>query len=324
MYKVDGILIDNKNEKGKKQYIATVSFKDLVEICSLGNIAINRGVEEKRAQKMTQYIMEEEAFYPPIVVSSSFENTLKYEKETNKIIINIEKDNQKLTIIDGQHRYLSIAYLLKNTEKLEHQNRRQSIFIINNINDYEQRKIFMDINDNASRVKPGTKIRFEKSISNYFSLIILDEIQEFCSIVKMDLNQTADVECIPYKYIVCLNSRMLQILSEEFSNGIKKMTEIKVYKECVVKIWVKIKELIDICIEDKNKIITNEAFFIGLGKKLAQYYDNDEFDLNKLFNFIDLVIRDIENISREYFDSNLKLKTQKEEKIIEILNSIGE
>lgn len=324
MFKIEAIMLNRNDEMDEKKdlYIASVTFDELINICCLGNIAINRGVKEERAQKMTQYIVDTNSFYPPIVVSSSYCNNLKYDEFTNKLSLNIKKEEDKLTIIDGQHRYLSIKNLLENKENKAHSSRKQSIFIINGINEYEQRKIFMDINNTASSVKTGTKIRFENNLANYFSLVVIDEIREFKQIISMEINQTSDPKVIPYKYIVFFNKAMVKVLNEKFTNGEKNFSEIKSYGAEIVEIWKRIYKLISNCIDSEDKIITNEVFFIALGEIISENFTIGNMEISELENYIKNIENNITTISEKYFKEKFNLKNDKVKKIIELLKEI--
>ena len=167
---VDAILIDeiefgNTNDKSKI-YIAKINYKDLSSVCKFGNVSINREVDDDRAAKMVEYIKGKGSFYPTIVVATNKKNLIDYDVNKKRIMMKIKDEQDKFIVLDGQHRFESINLLLEDNSDI---NRYQSVFIIENMNNFQQRKVFLDINDTPKRVTTGTKLRFDKTIANYFS-----------------------------------------------------------------------------------------------------------------------------------------------------------
>ena len=61
--KIDEVEIGEINEKSNI-FIAKIAYKDLNKICKLGNVSINREVDDDRAEKMVEYIKIELLFFP--------------------------------------------------------------------------------------------------------------------------------------------------------------------------------------------------------------------------------------------------------------------
>ncbi|AMN35783.1 DNA sulfur modification protein DndB [Clostridium perfringens] len=319
--KIDEIKLDN-NTENSNIYILKVSYSDLDKLFKIGNISINREVEEERAKKMSEYIKDKNSFYPTIVAATNTKNLINYNENLKTISVKLLGENDKFIVIDGQHRFKSIVGL---TEKFD--NRYQSVLLIDNINDFQQRKIFIDINDTPKKVTTGTKLRFKKNIENYITLSFLNFDEDILDYIDMDENQAGKNETIPYKYLYRFNEKLLKVLSNNFNKEKILLSEIdNTYMEDLLLINSKIKELI--VDELKNEsIIKYEVFYIELGLKcsneLNRYFSEnkkiDETKIGEIIQKVDNIKISIKDISDRFLQKKCKNQSDRKNAIEEIL-----
>lgn len=313
--KVDSLDLNGSSIEKSTIYTSIMTYEELIEICTLGNVSINREVDDERASQMVAYIGQSNAFYPPIVVATNKKNNLDYIETTKQLCIDIHEEDCKFIVIDGQHRFKSIEKLLKEeSEDDKYTKRKQSVFIIDNANDFNQRKIFMDINNNSKKVKLGTKIRFEESIANYFGLYVLENIEGFTEYVVLDSDQATDNTKIPYKFIVKCMEKIVNVLEKEFRKERLRFEDIEKYNSIVLSIWKSIFILIQKAAENGYKITGIEKFYIVLGKNIQKLFENKQ-ERQKIIGCIENLIENIECISEEFENANLKSISEKEQKI---------
>lgn len=326
---VDAILIDeiefgNTKEKSRI-YIAKISYKDLNSVCKFGNVSINREVDDDRAAKMVEYIEKKDSFYPTIVVATNKKNLIEYDENKKTIQIKIKDDEEKFIVLDGQHRFKSINLLLK--EKECDINKFQSVFIIENMNNFQQRKVFLDINDTPRRVTTGTKLRFDKTIANYFSLSFLDENCSVLKYILMDDNQTSTNNKIPYKYIIKFNEKLISILSKNFKNNKITFEEVEKYKNDIVKINNMLDEIIKKSQQNDYQITKYELFYTELGDLLGEYikdaFDNKkDIEMKKIGKCMASIKKCMNEISGKFMAKVPKGQKEKKETIKGLLKEV--
>lgn len=331
---LDGIKID-EIELGDSSdisnlYIARICYKNIHEVCKLGNVSINREIDRDRAKKMVDYIKKKGSFYPTIVVATNSKNTIKYNEMFKTIDISINDENDKFIVLDGQHRFESINLI---DDKQLTEKRYQSMLIVENMNNFQQRRLFLDINDTPKRVSTGTKLRFDKTIANYFSLMLLDKNDKVLDYILMDDNQTASNKEIPYKYIVRFNEKLLISISKMFKDNKCKLRDIETVKDFIILIDEKLIELIEFSQKENLEITRFEIFYIQLGEKLSENIKikkENEFDvdLENSIKYLDEIIKNLKDISERFTKPETpKTPSDKKMKIIELINfknSIGE
>ncbi|MDZ5252131.1 DNA sulfur modification protein DndB [Clostridium sp. LIBA-8841] len=320
--KIDEIKLES-NTENSKIYILKVAYSDLDKLFKLGNISINREVEEERAKIMSEYIKDKNTFYPTIVAATNSKNLINYNEKLKTISIKSFGENDKFIVIDGQHRFKSIVGL---NEKID--DRYQSVLLIDNINDFQQRKIFIDINDTPKKVTTGTKLRFKKTIENYITLSFLDSDENILNYIDMDENQAGKNETIPYKYLYKFNEKLLKVLSSNFKKDKIVISEIDdMYINDLLLINNKVKELI--VSEAKNEsIVKYEVFYIELGARCSEelklyFYEKKKIDMSKINEInkkIDKIKSSIKNISDEFFEKKCKTQSDRKATIEEIID----
>lgn len=320
IYEFEAIKIEEKKliEKTKEiscMYIVKFDYKSLIDICTIGKISINRDVEEDRAKKMVNYIKDVHAFYPPIIVATLKKNLIKYDSINNRIHIDSDKfvKNNDLIVIDGQHRFRSIELLSEENSTLI-ENRYQSVFLIDNINEFQQRKIFIDINNTSRKVTTGTKLRFEKNIINYISLNLVNNSEKIQQKITMDDNQTTTTDELPYKFIIRGNERLLKKIDSFYEKRKIKIDDIDNLLEIIKDFWEKVFEIIDESAKLECGVATNEAFYIALCEMAEEkfnccIFDGEELEENPTGKFLESLVTDdldkikqnIEEINKEYY-----------------------
>lgn len=314
--KIDEIEIGEINEKSNL-FIAKILYKDLNKICKLGNVSINREVDDDRAEKMVEYIKAKGAFYPTLVVATTKKNIIDYNEKKRNIEIKIKDEQDKFIVLDGQHRFQSINYLLKEEGDIK---RYQSVLLIENMNNFQQRKTFLDINDTPRRVTTGTKLRFDKTIANYYSLSFIDKRENVLKYILMDDNQTANNEKIPYKYIVKFNDKLISIISKAFKKGNLKFPEVDYYKEPILAINDILVDIIEQSQNNNNQITRYELFYTVLGELLSSYIEDSfinkcEIDLTKVKDELNLIKVQLSEISTKFLEDVPTSQTLKKCKI---------
>lgn len=336
--------LENKiNEKNA--YIGYINYADLVKFSFLKPLTVNRLTDEKRIEKMTFYIEKQDANYPPIVVAVEEGCSISYNSSKNELIIEKsfgELHNNRLAIIDGQHRYLSIKNLIDmNKDNIEIKNRRQAIYILTDLTEVEQRKYFMEINENMKKVSSVSKRIFEVNVPNYISLKTIIDLD----IVKsINIKNDQCTSMYPYKFIQSGNKILFNNVDYKNYNKDSIINVLNIYVEKSRIIWEEILKFIEentnLYIKWKNKSheikndyksIKTEIFIKVFLEKLVQENTNireniegiDNKELRKiLLNFIKMRIYDT-----KYFDYDDKLfaleKISKEAEIRKILSSLG-
>lgn len=314
---------------GKLQYNGYIKYKDLVKYALLKPLTVNRLTNPNRVNKMKEYIEKPESIYPPLVIA--LEIGCNYSYNNNELFIGGESDDlileeDRLIIIDGQHRYLSIKELIDTCEDDEILNRKQAVFILNNMSDLEQRHMFMEINDNMQKVSSVSRRIFEVKIPNYISLrtiINLDIVR------KINIKNDQCTEYYPYKFILSGNQLLFKDIELENFNNETLLNDLEKYIKCSEYIWDSILKFIEkntvlnIGIsEEANlndyKSIKTEIFVKVLFEKIVKENpDIINFQKNKIKSIITTILNDIENSN--YFsheDELIKLdKKEKEKKI---------
>jgi len=321
--KIDEIEIGEITEKSNI-YVAKILYNDLNKVCKLGNVSINREVDNDRAEKMVEYIKTKGSFYPTLVAATTKKNIIDYNEKKKNIEIKIKDEQDKFIVLDGQHRFQSINYLLKEEGNIE---RYQSVLLIENMNNFQQRKTFLDINDTPRRVTTGTKLRFDKTIANYYSLSFIDKRDNVLKYILMDDNQTANNEKIPYKYIVKFNDKLISIISKEFKKGKLKFTQIDSYKKSILIINGILADIIEQSQKNDDQITRYELFYTVLGELLSLYIEESftngcEIDVSKVEEDLNLVKEHLSEISSGFLENIPTNQSLKKEKIKDLICNV--
>lgn len=321
--KIEELELVENNDKSNI-YIAKVEYSDLNKICKLGNVSINREVDLDRAEKMVEYIKNRGAFYPTIVVATTKKNIIEYNDLKKSAEIKIRDEQDKFIVLDGQHRFNSINLI---PEEVSIRGRYQSVLIVENINNFQQRKLFLDINDTPRRVTTGTKLRFDKTIANYISLSLVDSRESILSYVLMDDNQTSTNKKIPYKYIVKFNEKLISILSQNFKKGNIDLITIDKYKEEILQINNYMIDLVEFTQCENYEITKYELYYIVLGEKFSNYIKdaylrNKCIDLEKIKKDFKVIEEGLQEISKEFLSNIPKSQTDKKGSLDSLLSKI--
>ncbi|MDK0570362.1 DGQHR domain-containing protein [Clostridium perfringens] len=326
-YIFDGIKIDEKklsenSDEISSIYMLKMGFKELIEVCGLGKISINREVDEYRSEKMVEYIKEKSTFYPTILVATMKKNLIIYDEKNKTIEINSD-NNKDIVVIDGQHRYKSIELLLKENYD-ENSNRTQSVLLLDNTNEFQQRKIFIDVNDNSKKVTVGTKLRLERSLINYISLNMVNKMEYLQKRVMMDDNQAKDFETIPYKFIIKGNRELFKEVEKKYNNKQIELEYIDKRIETIINLWKKIFALIDVGVEQKCNVIITEVFYIALCKEISndinKYFNNDKY----FDSFFENMKTEIKSINEKFYSANINKSKEKIEFLISLMEVLYE
>lgn len=326
----------NVVKKKTNLYIATIPYKELVEIAEVKEMSTNRAVNIKRIDEIKNYIVKENSFFPPIVITSDIQDYLVFSADKSEIKIDTNKlRRNKMYIIDGQHRFSAIKQIIVDEPNYS---KNQAVFIIEYLDEYERRKLFLDINDNAVSVKCGTRERFKKSISNYLSLYIASNSECFKNKIDMEANQTRTSEQYPFKFLASGNRILFRKLENSFISDAEITFES--IKELVTKValelWDKLYNLI-IEFEIEHPIVLSEAFVIYYFSTLAiiddsimQIAKNDEPQkhTDRIFNYADKILGMFKNktdkIDLYLENNNVTTKTGKIKALNTVLGEIDE
>lgn len=323
--------IENK-EDNKSNYSGYITYNDLVKHAYLKPLTVNRLTDDRRLGKMTKYIEEKGNIYPPLVIALEPECKFEYDSSKHQLLIDVhETQDRKFIIIDGQHRFRSIEELLKYKNDESTLSRKQSIFIITNVSDIDQRKLFMDINNNMKTVSNVSKRIFEVSIPNYISLYIIKNL----NIVKnINIKNDQCTKSYPYKFILSGNKILFGGLDIDSYDEEQLEINLNKYKEKGFIIWKEILNFIEkntkleLKINKLNANINNyksikteifiNAFMTVLMKENNNLIENDN-DILK--NIVKNKIKFID--SGTYFEHEKEIleldKEKKKAKIIECL-----
>lgn len=323
---------------GKLQYTGYIKYKDLVKYALLKPLTVNRLTNNNRVNKMREYIEKPESIYPPLVIALEIGCNCLY--SNNELLVGGESDDliaeeDRLVIIDGQHRYLSIKELIENCEDDEILNRKQAVFILNNMSDLEQRHMFMEINDNMQKVSSVSRRIFEVKIPNYISL---KTITNLGIIKKINIKNDQCTEYYPYKFILSGNQLLFKDIELESFNNETLLNELEKYIKCSEYIWKNVlifiekNSTLNIGISKEAnlndyKSIKTEIFIKVLFKKIIKENpDILNLSIDKINSIVIDILKNIEN--NNYFsheDELIKLdKKEKEKKILRYIEGNNE
>ncbi|MFS0783222.1 DNA sulfur modification protein DndB [Bacillus sp. 1P06AnD] len=145
------------NKKDKGIMSTQISIRDILEIYSIDK-EVNRDLGYHRLPKLVKYLENIDGnmgvFLPAIVLSFRGDPTTCYDSETSSLYIS---KNNKLVVIDGQHRIKGIEHFLNkgnidNELKERLLNSYLTVQIYFGLSNSDERKLFTDINTNAKRV----------------------------------------------------------------------------------------------------------------------------------------------------------------------------
>lgn len=332
-----------ENIGGKLYYIGYITFEQLSKHSQLKPLTVNRITDDNRITDMKDYISKNNSFYPPIVLALNDNSEFEYNRNRNTLSIDLQQNINPLVIIDGQHRYKSIKALIDDRSTyIQNATRRQAVYIVTNMSETEQRNIFMQINETMKQVSNVSRRIFKIEIPNYISLKTVKDL----NIVKM-INFKNDQCTIkyPYKFIIEGNRQVFSYLNYADFDSKTMSTHLDKYSKISSIIWksllgyietntkLKVGIIEDIKLKEKNvKFIKTEAFINAFFKYFIdkqKYLNNiniECFDYKQLKADIDNIIK---LISDDKFLNNEEelvgtSKKEKENKILEILNQIGE
>lgn len=323
------------NTTDKKTYSGFINYKELSEYAFLKPLTVNRVTDSSRINGMKNYI-EEGNNYPPIVVAIEEGCNYTYTNFELKICKNdiIEK-KKRLVIIDGQHRYLSIKDLVNEKNSEEINNKKQAIYILSDLSEVDQRKSFIEINDNMRKVSKISKTIFESTQENYITLKTIINL-DIISNINMKNDQCT--QKYPYKFILEANRIIFSNVEiDDNENYLEKLNE---YADKSKIIWSCIFEFIE---ENTNLNILNnticnkvykslktEIFIVGLANSLIKEYDyfsliiekEDETIRENIKSFIEKIKDEYKYFDYENEISDLNI-TEKRNKINEILGVVN-
>lgn len=306
-----------EESSGRLHYSGYIKYCDLVKYGFLKELTVNRITDEARLPKMEEYIRQPESIYPPIVVALEKSVKKSYNINTKELIIekgiSENSDNNILVIIDGQHRFLSIEEIIKEDNIEGFDKRKQSIFILTDMSDIEQRDLFIQINDNMKRVSSVSKNILDVTIPNYISL---KTIKELDIINKVNMRNDQCTKVYPYKFILEGNKVLFKNLKIDNFDECKLLEVLNHYSMVGTSIWKRILEYIEsnssleLGIVDKKKITTNDYSII-----------KTEAFIKAIF----CIIKDDEELHKQIVDSESDIATidNKIEKYIKLLNNIN-
>lgn len=331
--------LENK-VNGKSVYIGYVKYSDLVKFAFLKPLTVNRITNKSRIKDMKEYIMKQNSNYPPIVVAVEEGCRASYNGKENKLLIekgSNENRLNRLVIIDGQHRYLSIESLIKsNPENSGILNRKQAIYILTGISELEQRKYFMDINETMKSVSSVSKRIFQITVPNYISLKVIKTLN---IIKKVNIKNDQCTNKYPYKFIQSGTEVLFGYINYADFSEDSIISKLDNYSEKGCILWKSALKFIDDntklnigfstleeCMKEDYKSIKTEIFIKAFFKQLKiEYNELEDMDsvsnerLNLIIDeFIDNIINNLKYFSYEE-EINILEKKLKEKKIQEIL-----
>ncbi|KXH86924.1 DNA sulfur modification protein DndB [Sporosarcina sp. HYO08] len=154
----------NKRDKGLMS--TQLKIKDILEIYSIDR-EVNRDLGYHRLPKLVKYLDSIDSsigiFFPSIVLSFRGDPSSYYDMETSTLTI---PSNQRLIVIDGQHRIKGIeSFLTKsNIDTLKKENILNSYLTVQvyfGLSEEDEKKLFTDINTNAKRVSRSLVTNFD-------------------------------------------------------------------------------------------------------------------------------------------------------------------
>lgn len=321
------------NDSGRKVYSGFITFKELSDYAFLKPLTVNRITDKSRIKGMKEYIEKEGSNYPPIVVAIEEGCKCTYSNSELRISkADIKEKKKRLVIIDGQHRYLSLKRLVEEAKNEEVNNKRQAIYILSGLSEFEQRQCFIEINDKMKRVSNISKKIFDSTQENY---ITLKTIIDLDIATKINIKNDQCTKKYPYKFI--LEANKIFFSNIEICNNEKYIEELNKYASKSNVIWRNILEFIEkntnICIfkeendkEHEYKSVKTEIFLIEFVESLIREYDGFksiiEQDDDKIQSDIKQHIEKINTVYK-YFsyeeDINKLSKDDKRDKIKLIL-----
>lgn len=183
--------IDSFARKTKGLLTTQMTVSDLLNYYYI-NKEVNRDISDQRISKIVNYIdtydSEVGIYFPSIVLIAEGE-TPTVNEERNQFVF--EKDI-KFVVLDGQHR---IKALEKYVNKEADKNRLNQILtstittqIYFNLNEEQQRELFLDINATSKQV--STSLAFKFDGRNPLNLIIKELLDEENNNLKVNLKVT--------------------------------------------------------------------------------------------------------------------------------------
>jgi len=178
-------------QAGCEYFVAQVPFATLAKIFRFDDDLLpveyraQRILNEKRAQEIGQYILDNPDDYvlPAITVSVSNEMFFEHVEVTgasNRLgLLNIPMD-ATLLINDGQHRRAGIEYALKEKPELKQETISVTLFFDHGLKRSQQ--MFADIN--ASQAKPSSTITAFYNKRDPFNTLVMDTIKAMPEIEK--------------------------------------------------------------------------------------------------------------------------------------------
>jgi DNA sulfur modification protein DndB len=205
------------NKKDKGFMTTQLAIKDILKIYTLDK-SINRDLGYHRIPKLVKYFESLDSsigiFLPSIVLSFRGNPNSCYNKDESTLLI---PANQKLVVIDGQHRIKGLEQFLGKNTILEEKkekilNSYLTVQIYFGLSVEDEKKLFTDINTNAKRVSMSLITKYDtRDILN----ILVRELYHTCDAlnsVKVEFNKsrivrptnTTFITSVRLKKLICL------------------------------------------------------------------------------------------------------------------------
>lgn len=167
---------------GKEIFVSLIKFKDLMNFLNVFP-EVQRKVKARKVGSIRNYILTGidsrtmMRFFPAITVTAR--GNIFYDAVTNRLAIDTNKS--KLSINDGQHRFYGVESAIKTLDRMvtkekDHAKRHKylkqledlenmvlPITIFNNLTEKEEKQLFSDTNNLASRPSKGASLRLVQS-----------------------------------------------------------------------------------------------------------------------------------------------------------------
>ncbi len=183
------------NKKNKGIMSTQLSIRDILQVYSIDK-EVNRDLGYHRMPKLVKYLDSMDSsigiFLPSIVLSYRGDPTSCYDTSSSSLVI---PSNQKLVVIDGQHRIKGIeSYLDKGSIEVQSKERilnsNLTVQIYFGLSKEDEKRLFTDINTNAKRVSRSLITNFDTR--DIYNLLVreLYHSSDALQTVKVEFNKS--------------------------------------------------------------------------------------------------------------------------------------
>ncbi|MBE5103329.1 DGQHR domain-containing protein [Priestia aryabhattai] len=208
-------------------YLGLMPFEQVRHLVNIDkDPSMNREVDGKRVKKIIKYIEEksDNLFFPPVILNS--ENGIRF--DSKKMEISLDPQN-KLKVIDGQHRLTAIKDISNNEEYKDLNEKVQKkvipFVLIESLEPEEHRVLFNEINQNAEKVGSVVSERFEPNTKNLICLRYIAEHPSSKQWVEWEKEQSD--EKIVYLHLV----KCIELFQKSFPRFFKKQQREAIFDE---------------------------------------------------------------------------------------------